>query len=99
MDTCSIQEVGDDFEGVALVNEKLLALCGVVHLLCVPGYQRVEEGVELICSLRSRLALHICIILIDNISHTRAKSVIDAEPSRHHAHFEVEHSGAPPHRQ
>lgn len=68
--TCSIQEVGDDFERVALVNEKLLALCGVVHLLCVPGHQRVEEGIVLICSLRSRLALQICIILISKISHT-----------------------------
>ena len=36
--TCSVQEVGDDLEGVALVNEELLALCGVVHLLGVLGH-------------------------------------------------------------
>ena len=33
--TCSVQQVCDDFEAVALVNQELLALGAVVHLLSV----------------------------------------------------------------
>lgn len=55
--TCSVEQVGDDLEGVALINEELLALGGVVHLLRVLGHQRVEEGVELIRRLAPRFAL------------------------------------------
>lgn len=33
--TCSVKEVGDDLEGIALVHKKLLALGREKHLLCV----------------------------------------------------------------
>jgi hypothetical protein len=36
----------DNFEGVALVNEELLSLGAVVHLLCILGDKRVEKCVE-----------------------------------------------------
>ena len=55
--TCGIEEVGDNFEGVALVNEELLTLGGVVHFLRVLGHQRVEERIELIRRLAARLPL------------------------------------------
>ena len=55
--TCGVEEVGDDFEGVALVDEELLALGGVVHLLRVLAHQRVEERVELVRPLAARLPL------------------------------------------
>jgi len=48
--TCSIQQVGDDFEAVALVYEELLPLSAVVHLLSVLGHQRVEESIVLLSS-------------------------------------------------
>ena len=48
--TCSIQQVGDDFEAVALVYEELLPLGAVVHLLGVLGNQRVEESIVLLSS-------------------------------------------------
>ena len=40
------REVDDDFEGVALVHEVLLAFGRVEHLRRVGGDERVEEGVE-----------------------------------------------------
>ena len=43
-----IEQVGDDFESITLVDEKLLPLRRIVHLLGVGRYQRVEEGVELV---------------------------------------------------
>lgn len=55
--TCGIEEVGDNFEGVALVDEELLTLGGVVHLLRVLGHQRVEESIKLIRRLAARLPL------------------------------------------
>ena len=45
--TLVVQQVGDDLEVVALVDEELLALCAVVHLLCVLAHQGVEECVVL----------------------------------------------------
>lgn len=39
-------EMGDYFEGVALVDEEGLAFGGVVHFVCVLGDEGVEEGVE-----------------------------------------------------
>ena len=54
---CGVQQVGDDLEGVALVDEELLPLGAVEHLLRVLGDQRVEEGVELVRALPARLAL------------------------------------------
>ena len=38
-------QIGDDFERVALLNEKLLSLRAVIHLRSVGRNQRVEEGV------------------------------------------------------
>ena len=40
--TCSIQEVGDDLEGIALVDEKLLLLCVIVYLFRFFGLYCVE---------------------------------------------------------
>ena len=45
--TLVVQQVGDDLEAVALVDEELLALGAVVHLLCVLAHQGVEECVVL----------------------------------------------------
>lgn len=47
--TFLVQEIGDNFELVALVDEELLALGRVEHLLSVFGDQSVEEGIEFIC--------------------------------------------------
>lgn len=55
--TSGIQQVGDDLERIALVDEELLALGGVEHLLRVPAHQRVEERVELARARRARLCL------------------------------------------
>lgn len=38
--------MGDDFESVALVDEKLLSLGTIEHFLGVFRHQRVEEGIE-----------------------------------------------------
>lgn len=38
-------QIGDDFERVTLLNEKLLSLRAVIHLRGVGGNQRVEESV------------------------------------------------------
>ena len=46
--TCSIQQVGDDFEAVALVYEELLPLSAIVHLLSVLGHQCIEESIVLL---------------------------------------------------
>ncbi len=48
--TCSIQQVGDDFEAVTLVYEELLPLSAVVHLLSVLGHQGIEESIVLLSS-------------------------------------------------
>ena len=47
MRTGIVQQVRDDLERVALVDEELLPLGAVVHLLRVLAHQRVEEGIEL----------------------------------------------------
>ncbi len=48
--TCSIQQVGDDFEAVTLVYKELLPLSAIVHLLSVLGHQGVEESIVLLSS-------------------------------------------------
>jgi len=48
--TCSIQQVGDDFEAVTLVYEELLPLSAIVHLLSVFGHQRIEKSIVLLSS-------------------------------------------------
>jgi hypothetical protein len=39
-------ELGDDFEGIPLVNQKLLPFCRVVHFLGILGDERIKERVE-----------------------------------------------------
>ena len=51
--TCCVKEVGDDFEAVALINQELLPLGAVVHLLCVFGHQGIEEGIVFFSTLAS----------------------------------------------
>ena len=43
----AVQQPCDHLERVTLVDQKLLPLCAVVHLLCILGHEGVEEGVEL----------------------------------------------------
>ena len=47
-----LDELRDDAEGVALVDEELLPLARVEHLLRVARDERVEEGVELVPRIR-----------------------------------------------
>ena len=55
--TSGVKQICDDLEGVPLVDQELLPLGGIVHLLRVLGHQRVEEGIELISPLAPWLAL------------------------------------------
>ena len=50
----------DHLERVALVNEELLALVSIVHLLRVGGHQRVEVRIVVV-QISSRLLL--CVLL------------------------------------
>jgi hypothetical protein len=36
----------NDFEGIALVDQKLLSFCAVEHLLRIFRHKGIEEGVE-----------------------------------------------------
>ena len=49
--TCGIQQVSDDLEAVALINEELLPFGAVIHLLRVLGNQRIEESIVLLSTL------------------------------------------------
>lgn len=60
--TCGIQQVGDDLEAVALINEKLLPLSAVVHLLGILGHQCVEESIVLLSSLCACINMIACLI-------------------------------------
>ena len=43
--TCIVQQVGDDLEGIALVNQELLPLCRVVHLLQQNHHTEISTAV------------------------------------------------------
>ena len=49
--TCGVQQVGDDLEAVALVNQELLPFGAVIHLLRVLGDQGIEESIVLLSAL------------------------------------------------
>ena len=49
--TCGIQQVGDNLEAVALVNEELLPLGAIIHFLRVLGDQGVKESIVLLSTL------------------------------------------------
>lgn len=56
--TCGVQQVGDDLEAVALINEELLPLGAVVHLLRVLGHQGIEESIVLLSALCTCMQHH-----------------------------------------
>ena len=56
--TCGIQQVGDDLEAVALVNQELLPFGAVVHLLRVLGNQGIKESIVLLSTLCTCMQPH-----------------------------------------
>jgi len=48
-------ELAQDLESVTLIDQKLLPLCGKIHLLCVLRDQRIKESIVAVLRAGARL--------------------------------------------